>query len=244
MPLYKGVCHACADGRINMDAHSFMPGAPDRAAAPASLPPSTHVPEATPRAGTAPTTDGKHAFLPKAPVAPEQTLRQKHSPRHQGSPEEPKQAKAGASDQEPRQAGLRSSLTKLAHRYDTRPRQVRNYLAAPSVQAEAPRQLEQCTACRSARGWEYQRWVRMCQALKVFWLCRFVPGAGAKAEGAAKLDASKHGYLPQAEAKPEVILSLRPPNHALCRCQAARYFHQLCLSGALRLRSLSNFLEL
>ena len=99
-----------------MDAHSFMPGAPDRAAAPASLPPSTHVPEATPRAGTAPTTDGTHAFLPEAPVAQEQTLREKHSPRHQGSPEEPKQARAGASDQEPGHTDLRSSLTKLAHR--------------------------------------------------------------------------------------------------------------------------------
>lgn len=32
------------------------------------------------------------------------------------------------------------------------------------------------------------------------WQCRFVPGASAKAEGAAKLDASKHGYLPEAEA--------------------------------------------
>lgn len=61
--------------------------------------------------------DGRHAFLPEAAAAPEQTLRQKHgSPRHQGSPEEPAWAKAGAADLEPKQAGLRSSLTKLAHR--------------------------------------------------------------------------------------------------------------------------------
>ncbi len=120
-----------------MDAHSFMPGAPDRAAAPASLPPSTHVPEANPRAGTAHTTDAKHTFLPEIPVAPEQTLRQKHSPRHQSSPEEPKQAKASFSDQEPRQAGLRNSLTKLAHRYGTHPREICDYLAMPSVLAEA-----------------------------------------------------------------------------------------------------------
>ena len=43
--------------------------------------------------------------------------------------------------------------------------------------------------------------------LSVTWeMCRFVPGAGPKAEGAAKLDASQHGYLPEAEAKPEVVL--------------------------------------
>ena len=34
----------------------------------------------------------------------------------QGSAEEPDQAKASVADQEPKQAGLRSSLTKLAHR--------------------------------------------------------------------------------------------------------------------------------
>ena len=100
-----------------MDAHSFMPGAPERAAAPASLPASTHVPDANPRANAGRTTDGKHAYLPEAVRAQEQTLRQKHaSLSPQGSAEEPDQAKASVADQEPKQAGLRSSLTKLAHR--------------------------------------------------------------------------------------------------------------------------------
>ena len=100
-----------------MEAHSFMPGAPDRAIAPASLPPSTHVPDANPRPDSGRTIDGKHAYLPEAERAPEQTLRQKHaSLSPQGSGEEPDQAKASMADQEPKQTGLRSSLTKLAHR--------------------------------------------------------------------------------------------------------------------------------
>ena len=109
-----------------MEAHSFMPGAPGRAGAPASLPPSTHVPDANPRAAAAAqAADGRHGFLPEAVAAPEQTLRQRHgSPSRQGSPEEPVRAAAGAADLETKQAGLRSSLTKLAHRYNACLRQV------------------------------------------------------------------------------------------------------------------------
>lgn len=99
-------------------AHSFMPGAPDKAVAPASLPPSTHVPDANPRAAAEHETSSSHAFLPEAGPVKEQSLRQRHaSISPQGSGEVPTQAKADFVAPEPKQAGLRNSLTKLAHRY-------------------------------------------------------------------------------------------------------------------------------
>ena len=99
-------------------AHSFMPGAPDKAVAPASLPSSTHVPDANPRAAAERETSGNHAFLPEAGAVKEQSLRQRHaSISPQGSEEEPTQAKADCAVPEPKQTGLRNSLTKLAHRY-------------------------------------------------------------------------------------------------------------------------------
>jgi hypothetical protein len=108
----------CVDGKANIEAHSFMPEAPERAAALAGLAPSTHVPEANPRAAAQAGTYGSHSFLPEAVPAQEQSLRQRHS--GSGSPqgtEEPIRAKAAYVAPEPKQAGLRSSLTKLAHRW-------------------------------------------------------------------------------------------------------------------------------
>ena len=43
---------------------------------------------------------------------------------------------------------------------------------------------------------------------------RFVPSAGAKSEAAVKQDASRHTYLPEAGAKPEVPLRSSTPWHA------------------------------
>lgn len=114
-----------------MAAHSFMPEAPDRAHAPASLPPSTHVPKANPRAaGEQAPAGAKHAFLPEARQEPEQTLRERHaSLSPQGSAEETVLAKGAYAAPEPKQAGLRNSLTKLAHRWGTH----RYYLDCSSV---------------------------------------------------------------------------------------------------------------
>ena len=89
----------------------------------------------------------------------------------------------------------------------------------PSVQAEASGlscyQLQQDAA--GGLGKEHKE-CKSYQAFTVSWQRRFVPGVGAKAEGAAKLDASKHKYLPQAEAKPEVRLSLQIPEACISVC--------------------------
>jgi len=88
------ICQSCADGKASM-AHSFMPGAPDKAVAPASLPPSIHVPDANPRAAAEHETSSSHGFLPEAGPVKEQSLRQRHaSISPQGSGEVPTQAKA------------------------------------------------------------------------------------------------------------------------------------------------------
>lgn len=117
--IQRGGGIPCAGGKANMEAHSFMPEAPERAVALAGLAPSTHVPEANPRAAARAGTDGSHGFLPEAAPAQEQSLRQRHSGSGspQGIAEEPIQAKAAYVAPEPKQAGLRSSLTKLAHRW-------------------------------------------------------------------------------------------------------------------------------
>ena len=103
-----------SDGRTETASHSFMPEAPGNAAVTEGLHASSYIPESKPRAAAKHEPGSEHNYLPDAGAAPEQSLRKKHSP--QGSEGELSQAKAAYTVPEPKQTGLRQSLSKLAHR--------------------------------------------------------------------------------------------------------------------------------
>ena len=103
-----------SDGRAESASHSFMPEAPGNPAVTEGLHASSYIPESNPRAAVRREPGSEHGYLPNAGAAPEQSLRKKHSP--QGSEGELSQAKEAYTVPEPKQTGLRQSLSKLAHR--------------------------------------------------------------------------------------------------------------------------------
>ena len=106
-----------SDGRAESASHSFMPEAPGNPAVTEDLHASSYIPESNPRAAARRESGSEHGYLPNAEAAPEQSLRKKHASfSSQGSGEEPSQAKAAYTAPEPKQTGLRQSLSKLAHR--------------------------------------------------------------------------------------------------------------------------------
>ncbi|CAK0785712.1 hypothetical protein CVIRNUC_008923 [Coccomyxa viridis] len=107
-----------SDGRAESASHSFMPEAPGNPAVTEGLHASSYIPESNPRAAARREPASEHGYLPNAEAAPEQSLRKKHASfSSQGSGEEPSQAKAAYTAPEPKQTGLRQSLSKLAHRF-------------------------------------------------------------------------------------------------------------------------------
>ena len=103
-----------SDGRAESASHSFTPETRGNAAVTEGLHASSYIPESKPRAAARHEPGSEHGYLPDAGAAPEQSLRKKHSP--QGSEGELSQAKAAHTAPEPKQTGLRQSLSKLAHR--------------------------------------------------------------------------------------------------------------------------------